>query len=392
LDLGNEIVIVPTLAFQLIKNLSQTLIKSLKNATASWWFLLALLQCGWLIFIFLSNQLLSRIIAKMKDHEAGHINLKWLGVKLVHGNLMAIAIIGNLFWFFSLCQIPSPYYHFLINIALVWLFFKIILNLARLCLVETFHDRSGKDVRLYEYLKWIFWVGGVITLLTVFLHQLSLVYEVKDLFYRLFLLFLLTFSIVILKSQEIIMGLIIPTIDENKTYLRKIVRLMGVLIPFIILVNAMIGLFGFIYFILTISWYEGIFLLVLMGYLFVRGLLGQLMDFIYPLMIRYVQNGWLWTEAFLKPLDKILRIILFLTAVFVLFFLYQWDTHSLVVESLQKLLHYKLLNFLNTTITPISIMELVVIGSLLYWSAKWTREFVYRFLLSRTNDLGIRNS
>ena len=47
---------------------------------------------------------------------------------------------------------------------------------------------------------------------------------------------------------------------------------------------------------------------------------------------------------------------------------------------------------LNTSITPLSVIELSVIVSILFWAARWTREFVYRFLLSRTKDLGVRNS
>ena len=47
---------------------------------------------------------------------------------------------------------------------------------------------------------------------------------------------------------------------------------------------------------------------------------------------------------------------------------------------------------LGTVITPISVIELFVVISIFYWTAKWTREFVYRLLASRTNDMGVRNS
>jgi potassium efflux system protein len=130
----------------------------------------------------------------------------------------------------------------------------------------------------------------------------------------------------------------------------------------------------------------------LAGYLLVRGLFNDVMEYFSHLLIRHVTNGWLWTEAFLKPIDKILRILLFLGAWVVLFFLYGWDRQSTVVVNLNKLLHYHLFDLLKTQITPLSIIELVIIVSLLYWAARWTREFVYRFLLSRTKDLGVRNS
>jgi potassium efflux system protein len=76
----------------------------------------------------------------------------------------------------------------------------------------------------------------------------------------------------------------------------------------------------------------------------------------------------------------------------VLFLLYGWDKQSPIVERLTRLLHYQLAHVLNTTITPMSIIELFVVISVFYWTAKWTREFVYRLLLSRTKDMGIRNS
>ena len=392
LDLGNEIILLPNLTFQLVKSLTQVLIKSLSNASSGLWTLFGLLEVTWIALFYIFSRFLAKVVSKIPDHELGHINPKWLSIELLHLALIDIAIIGNVYWFFTLCHIPPQHFHFLLNLGLVWLLFKVLVNMARLCLVETVHDKAGHDVRLYYRLKWTILVGGFITACTVLLHQLPLVYEIKDLFYRLFLLFTAVVSLLLLKSWDILPGIILPHIDEQRTYFRKIVRLLGLLLPLTLLSNSLIGVFGFINFVLTVSWYEGVFLMVLVGYLIMRGLLSELMEFFSRLLIGHVNNGWLWTEAFLKPLDKVLRIGLFLTAWVVLFFFYGWDRQSPVVERLDNLLHYHLADVLNTTITPISIIELLVIVSLLYWAARWTREFVYRFLLSRTKDLGIRNS
>jgi potassium efflux system protein len=156
--------------------------------------------------------------------------------------------------------------------------------------------------------------------------------------------------------------------------------------------NSIIGLIGYMNLIMTVSWYEGVFLLVLIGYLVLRGLLSDAMEMLSSLTIQYVHNGWLWTEAFLKPIDKVLRIALFLSAWAVLFLMYGWDKQSPIVERFTRLLHYNLAYVLNTSITPISMIELFVVISVFYWTAKWTREFVYRMLSSRTKDMGIRNS
>ncbi len=392
LDLGNEMIIVPTLGLQMVKRLTEEVFARITNASVTKLLLFALIEMIWIGFFYCFNRFLKRWTIKIPDHALGLISLKWLTVKVLHNNLLDMAIIGNMMWFFALSHIPSQTYHFLINISLVWLFFRILFMIARVCLVENAHDRAGQDVRLYRRLKWTFWLGGVIMMLTVFIHQLPLIYEVKDLFYRLFLLFLGVSSLFLLKSWDVVPAIILPHIDERRTYFRRIIRILGLLIPLILLVNSIIGLFGFLNFVLTVSWYESVFLLVMVGYLLVRGVLREFMEFSSRLLIRHVANGWLWTEAFLKPLDTILRIGLFFTAWFVLFFFYQWGQQSVVVESLTYLLHYTIFNMLDTSFTLISIIEVIIIGSLLCWAARWTREFMYRFLLSRTKDLGLRNS
>ncbi|MEO8401261.1 MAG: mechanosensitive ion channel domain-containing protein [Gammaproteobacteria bacterium] len=392
LDLGGEILLVPSLTFQVFKSLSISVLKALVDLTLSAWLLLLVLEIIWVFSCVAFSYFLRNRVARIPDHEFGHINLKWLGIKLIHRNLIDIAVIGNFYWFFNIINVPTQHFIILIYIALVWLFFKVIIMMARLCLVETVHDRAGHDVKVYHQLKWIFLVGGIVTALSVFMHQLPVIYEVKDLFDRLFLLFLLIASIFLLRQWEVVPGVILPYIDDRRTYLKRVVRLLGLLIPLILLVNSAIGLFGFVNLIQTISWYESIFILVLVGYLIIRGLLHEGMELVSKLLIRHVTNGWLWTEAFLKPIDRVLRIMLFLTAWVVLFLLYGWDQQSPVVERLNKLLHYQLANVLNTTITTQNIIELTVIISLLYWAARWTREFVYRLLLSRTKDLGLRNS
>lgn len=392
LGLENEILLVPTLTFQIIKSLAHAFIKTVVMLHHGWWLLFGLLEAIWIASFYAGKQLLNRLIKGMKDHELGHINLKWLLIEVLRRCWINIALFGNIYWLFSFSGIPSQNFDIIIHLGLVWLFFKAIILITRLCLVETLHDRTGHDVRVYNRLRSIFIVGAIITALTVFLHQLPLIYEVKDFSDRLFLFFLLIVSIFLLKYWRVLPDLILPHIDHQRTYFKKVVLILGLLIPIILLVNALIGFFGFVNFILTISWYEGIFLLVLVGYLAVRGILRELMEFVSRLLIQHVSNGWLWTEAFLKPLDNVLRIVLFLAAWVVLFFSYGWNQKSPVVERLNTLLHIHLFDMLNTSFTPLSIIELAIIVSVLYWAARWTREFVYRFLLSRTKDSGIRNS
>ncbi len=392
LDVGGELLLVPSLTFQMMKNLSFSVMRAFHQTSLWGLIFLLVLEVLWVFLLFGVHQYFKRIIAVIPDHEFGHLNLKWLSIKLIDRTMIDCAVILNLLGLFYYLNLPSASFYFLIELALVWLIFKVILVLARLYLLETVTHREGRDVRLYYQLKWIFLAGGLITMLTVLVYQLPFIYEVKDLFARLFLFFLLIASLFLLKEWELVPGLILPYIDERRTYFKRVVRLLGMLVPLVILINAAIGLFGYVNLILTISWYESIFLLVFVAYLLARGVVNEALNRVSSLLIRHVSNGWLWTEAFLKPIDHVLRIILFLFAWTILFLLYGWDQQSPVVERLDNLLHYPVVQMLNTTITPLSIIELAIVISLFYWAVRWTREFVYRLLLSRTKDLGLRNS
>jgi potassium efflux system protein len=160
--------------------------------------------------------------------------------------------------------------------------------ISRLGLVETTHETAGHDVRLYNRLKWIIIIGGAITALTVFIHLLPLIYELKTFFDRLFLLLLMCVSLLLLRSSDVVPNLILSHMEARHPYLQKSIRLIGLLVPLLMFGNSIIGLFGYVNLIMTVSWYEGIFLIVLIVYLILRGLLKDGMEQLSRLMIQFV--------------------------------------------------------------------------------------------------------
>lgn len=391
IDLGKEMLLVPALTFQLTKSLSTNLVKAVQSASVLTWVLFSIAECMLLFIFFFLRKLVSRLLERPSQWR-DQINSKWLSLQWLRRNFIDVMVLINVVAVMYFLGIPLQNYLFILYLSLVWLIFKSIMTVARLCLVETTHDDRGHDMRLYRRLRWVILVGGVITALTVFVHQLPLIYELKALCDRLFLFLMMIVSLFLLRSWDVVPNLILSHMESQHPYLQKSIRLIGILIPTLMFGNSVIGLLGYVNLIMTVSWYEGIFLIVLIGYLILRGLLSDAMEQLSRLLIQYVNNGWLWTEAFLKPIDKVLRITLFFVAWAVLFLLYGWDKQSPIVERLTRMLHYQLANVLNTTITPISIIELLVVISVFYWTAKWIREFVFRLLLSRTKDMGIRNS
>ncbi len=392
LDLGREALLVPSLSFQLLKGFAFSLIAALKRLTLGQWLLFLFLEItACLAYSNLRKIFLRFVKAPVEKHSAV-LSAKQLLGNLLLPNVKPLILIGNVWLLFYCFGIAAEQFDWLLAIAGVWLLFRFILTIARTGLLETIHDVNGHETTLYHRLKVIFIVGAVITSLTTFIHQLPLLYEIKDLFDRLFLLMLLLLSLLVLRSWSVVPRLVLQYVDQRRTYFRSLIYFLGAFIPSLLFFNSLIGLFGFINLVGIISWYEGIFTLVLIAYFLSRALLSDCMEMLSNFMIRHVNNGWLWTEAFLKPLHKILRLLVFFGAWVVLFLLYGWNQQSPVVERLNKLLVYPIIAVLNTTITPISILEVIFAISLFYWAARWTREFVYRLLFSKTQDLGIRNS
>lgn len=392
LDLGEDIMLVPTLTYHVVKSLIINAAKALRSIDSVWTAFLIVFELIWTAVFYFSRKWIAKKVSTMAEHLAGHLNFKRVGLQVLYRNLIEIGLVGNIIWLFNFFAIPSQSFSFLIQLGFVWILFKSMLMTARLCLVETVHDRDGHDVRLYRYLKWILSVGGVVTGMTIFVHQLPAIYELKDLTNRLFLLFLLVVSATLLRYWKLVPSILLPHISERRPYLKTVARILPILIPLILLINSTMGLFGFFNLVQTVYLFEGIFLVVLVTYLILKGLQHDGMEWISTVLIRHVNNGWLWTEAFLKPIDRVLQLILFLGAWVALFLLCGFNQQSRIFERFDALMHRQLAYVLNTAITPISILKLAVVISLCYWAARWTREFVYRFLASRTRDLGVRNS
>ena len=391
IDLGKEILFIPTLTFHLIKNLDTNLLQSLQPVGFVAWILFILAQCFFLFLFYLLRKLIQIGLERPYPWH-GKMNSRWISVQWLNHNFIEIFLILEMFFMMYFFDIAFVNYAFIIDLLFVWLIFKSVLTILHVWLVEASSDTSGYDFRLYTRLKWIIIIGLVVTAMTVFLHQLPLIYDLKTLFDRLFLLFLMVASWLLLRSWQTFSRMILSYMESSHPYLEKSTRLFCFLLPFLIFVNAVIGLLGYVNLVMTISTYEGIFLVVLIAYLLLRGLFSDLMEQLSRLIVRHASHGWLLTEAFLKPLDKIIQIILFLASGALIFLLYGWDKQSPIVERLNTLLNYHFISILNTSITPLGILQLFIVVAIFYWCARWTREFVYRLLLIRTNDMGIRNS
>ncbi|MGL5742348.1 MAG: mechanosensitive ion channel domain-containing protein [Legionella sp.] len=311
---------------------------------------------------------------------------------LLQRNIPFLCLVTMLWSLLYLTHISFANYQLLFKLIAVWFIFKILILIGRLVLLERISDSSGKDVKLYYRLKWLLLFGGWTTALMTIGHLLPLSVLIQDIFNRLFMMFLLSVSLVAWKSKDMIPYLLGPVLKSQKRYVRHAISLLITLVPITLFTTAGIGLFGFINLAWSMSYYQAYALLVLVGYILARGLLFDALELFSELMISSLRNGWLWIEVFLKPGDKILRILLLLASVLVLFQLFGWHSDSLVMISIEKIAKYTIVNIPGIHITVASAIAFITLLAVFLWASKWTREFCYRWLFKNTKDAGIRNS
>ena len=385
-----KIVTIPTLFYTYIKTLSFKVYDSylwLNTLSATILWTVLVLITG---VFYLFNRFLKLSGDKERSRLTGYL---YDGIlTLIQRNIPYLCFFSLLWASLFFTNVSFSSYQLLFNLILVWIAFRVFILIARLALLERISDSSGQDVTLYYRLKWLLLFGGWTTALMTFSHLLPLPVLLQDIFNRLFMLFILTVSLVAWKSRDVIPDLLSPLLKTKKRYVKRAISLLVFIVPITLFITAMIGLSGFVNLSWTMSRYEGYVLMVLVGYILTRGLLFDALELLSEWMISSLRNGWLWIEVFLKPLDTILRIVLLSASVCFLFQLFGWHSDSPVVIQIRQAVFYPLVQFPGIHITVASILAFIALVALFTWASRWTREFCYRWLFTRAKDAGVRNS
>ena len=392
-NLGEKLLLMPTLASQALHAMVTQIKRTFSNLTQGDILTILLVEFFLLWLWYYCLSLVVRAVNRFSQAKSGIANnMLFILFELLRGNTtIAFVLIGFLLLIW-LSGVPIVAVLPLVYLIVVWLVFRMAIKLARLTLLETVSIVSGYDVKLYKSLRWALLSGGILTMLTVLAQQLPVSFEVRDFFNRLFMLFLSVTALLLLRGWNVVPTLIEQFLYSPRPYLMRVVRLLSFLIPLVLLSTGLIGILGYVDLAWTLSIYEGIFLLVISAYVLLRGLLNDLMDRLSELCIRHLRNGWLWTQAILRPLDKMCHLALFLFTIFTLFVFYGWDSGSYVAQKISYILHFKVVNMEGIIITLLGIFEFIVTIVILLWVARWTREFAYRWLFAKKRDLGLRNS
>lgn len=206
------------------------------------------------------------------------------------------------------------------------------------------------------------------------------------------MMLLLGLSLLLLRSWSVLPNLLQRVFVLKRRYILRVIHLFCVVVPITLLTNALIGLLGYVELAWTIAKYQVIALLTMVIYMIARGLLIDLIELSYGGLIRYFKAGWLWAQAFIRPIDRILRIVLLVLMIWIFIHWSGLDKNATLIEYWKQLMTLPLIKGIGRTITLPLLVWVTIFIAVLYWLSKWSREFAFRWLYKRARDVGVRNS
>ncbi len=123
IDIGKEILLVPALAFQVVKSLSVVLVDNIKSASAYTWSVFAGLQVLLLLVFGVANRLTHYLLHRPSSWRE-KINSKWLSLKWLDHHFIDLYVLVSIVGTMSIFNIPLNNYIFFVYLVGVWFVFN----------------------------------------------------------------------------------------------------------------------------------------------------------------------------------------------------------------------------------------------------------------------------
>lgn len=395
-NLGQRLTTIPSLFVSRIWSLLNLIITKIFQAT--WWQFSStiILFLAWLrAWLWLRNFLSKkRIQLKSEAQEITSASLIHFMVQVIDRRLLSIMVFFGLWVLLLNWQVPVHTFIWLFNLISVWFVFRLILQGCRFWLIETGNEEERvQNFNLYCRLRNVLNIGCLITLMSLLVHQVVLDYEVRNFAARLFMLFLLVIALVLFRIWALVPKLLEGYWSKRPKYLTQVIRWVSFLLPMSVMLNAILGLIGYVQLAWAIVGYQGLLLLALAIYPIIKGLLNEIFNWLSEQSIRHFRNGWLWSEALLKPLYQALKLcILFIIIFSLLNFIGYREQFFSFDLSPSIWLYQPLFAISEIPITISKIIKVVLMIIFIIWLLRWMREFAYRWIFANLKDLGLRTS
>ena len=273
------------------------------------------------------------------------------------------------------------------SIFVIWITAQMIIRLSRWTLTSPIglSEKQPGLHRLIVYFTLFMSVSSFILLLG-FLGFITP--ALMDLVERMVILLLLPPAYLTLRIRK----LLIEKMSEKKEagYWVKLVGLISLAIPMVIFSAAVVGIAGYINLAWMVAGHLSIFIIIISAWLIVRGLVMDLVQKAENKLIQHSERGIFWVKSIVEPLHLLIRLGLFLIAIWVIYRLFGGDPETGL--DFKGWFQHTLFTFGETAINGQNLLGSVLLIAFVFYLGRWSREITYGWLFSHILDLGVRNS
>jgi len=367
--------------------------KALQQAGTPQWLSLVVLELGLVLLLIWIWRYLQRRLAESEQQQSDSFLVKAGEIlsKLLRQNRVSLVLAALLLPALWLLKIPQPGRGIIGTLVLLAVGIKLPIDLAWQLLASPKLPDEARNPRLYRQISWILLVGSLLTALLVLAHLSALPKAVTGVFDRLFMAYWLLVLIRLLRIRRFFLGLLVERYPERQFWLLGL-RLISLALLLSLLAASLLGLVGYRNLAWSVVWHSLIFTGVLLAWFTVRGLLNDLVVMLKNYAVTHSSYGLLWTQDIIKPLHKILNLILIVGAGVTLFALYGWYGDVTLLADLWTLLERPLFTLGGASINLWLILVTVATFLGVIRLGQWSRAVTYRWIFSRITDLGARHS
>ncbi len=342
-------------------------------------------------FIWLVVVLFLWLSAKSRQFISKGSGFMALLLRLFQANTLGIAVVGLVLLFLWLTAATAFAKTIILMLLFVGIMSKLFINLSWLLLLSR-DIKSVLPIQLYRQLRWttiFIAIFAVITLLVHVEHEaqtIKLSLTARDFVDSLFMLFLGLTILPLLRARRVIFMIC------AQVKLCTIASFLILVIAFIISIVSVLGIIGYLSLGWSVAHKLSLFLVVLVSWLFFRGLLHDVIKLWKNAALKDELYGSLWAEDFIPLMEQMLSLILVVLAGFVFLKITGWYSDVAFQQNTEHFLKIPLFSIGATKLTISSILLAIFLSWLVWWLGNWARGVSYRWAYSGIIDMGVRSS
>ncbi len=351
-----------------------------------------LLMAGILILVIFSLALGRCITGKKIPNNALNFSAKFklISLSLLRGSRPAILFGGTLLLAGWALQIDSTIFHIFVLVVSIVLALQVINKFSYWIFASPLVPPAQRQPRLHHMVNWVAGFSAFFTLLVGLGNMGFFSSQLQALIDRLFMLLLLLVVYFFLRLRTLLISSLSP--EKRKNFWMRFLALASFSVPLTALSAALVGLAGYI----NLAWFVAgqlaIFLAVILIWVVTHDLIKELLNTWQHHLEIKVQKHNVPVSLLMSPLKRIFDLLLLLTALWFLAWLYGWGTGSAVSDFLKTWLNFPLAHFGKQTITLINLVSSIFFFLLFFYLSLLARQITFAWLYKNIKDRGLKNS